>query len=1375
VTSRTSEIQSLIADIDQLLSNKRLSKFFLSQTQQPRQVLERVREFLLKLSESDAQAPSSENQQISQPLTSPLLTRYLDQGNNPSLPEHNEPKLESTVEAAQQENAFMAFLAPLQAELQTLLQERTTLVQEIRQLEQRRQQNYSLVQQLANQEQIISEFLQVLMNRLVPGLKPHITETTTNFETQPLLTNDLTASNKGKIGLAPSYTQPLSDTPEQVEKLTRFARELDQRLLALDGTVNVVFSSLERNIHTYHESLSEALARMHSKGVQGEQLLASLISNLIQNLEQPPTVKEPFTPSVEKEDTTKPQTPPPTSQLVPHPAESLQSPPPVSSSQSPPPVSSSQSPPPVSSSRPSDENITTLEDQQQSATNSDLDSVLVELNQNQQNFLDSGTTIDINSISVSTIDSNTDTLAEIPQKSSQLNRDEVDELYASLFATPVTSPDSPTVDVVNPEPEVSSEEVNLEVTDITFDITGTSLVLSVAESPTSTTNQLPQQDTTATLPDPWFDESDTNLELSDTSTEDLEETSEQSSDVGIPALSMVEEPSSADTITTLSDIFAYVENAELLSEDSNQSPVDLASTVSAPSEPLTQSSELKSIVSDEDQSLETYISASPAEDLLFQAENEQGTAVPEISLGEEQLQQLEEDLAKFDGQINSELQPETNIANSDLVENTESTDVEVNSSAFDLKVDVEEELLPETEKKNIATETEAIESYSPSISNFTNSTEISIDTLNAIWYLGIDLGTTGISATLLNRSTTQVYPIYWLAEKQPEDQSAKESFRLPAEVYLPTAAFNVTETETKEAHTTTAPGDITEEKVPTNQSNSASTTPPTAPTANLFSAQLKPYLHVALPYKNQEQKWEPVLQLNELSTVPLVWVVHSLSKLLLTLKLNRNSTTVGLTAAAIGISQQSFLNIIDRIAGVICNCPSNWSEQYRFNVREALLLSELVQHPQQVFFVEEAIASVLSELDGANGETVQIITPQGSRLAKTSEHPILGNTLVVNSAASATEMALVDLPENLEDLTHSDFMLHSFAYAGKGIEQDIICQLLLPPKWRQSRDITNSDSTTLTSNPKHWTPSLPGLENTNLSIIAWEQLNLPRAGEPDITERICLQQRLESSLLGKALIDAAIAIKLILQHQESFTVEIGEHRWVLQRRDLESQVFVPFVRRLNRELNRLLVAKGIPTEGINQVILTGGVACLGAVSRWLRQKLPNAKIIQDAHVGENTTLNCSRVAYGLAVLPLHPQVIEVPRQQYTDYFLFTELLRLLPERALSFNEVIQLFEARGINTRICQQRLLAFLEGELPPGLIPSAVDSTWLTQSSNENSDYQAILKAPLFDKQGSLTYRPNSEQLRALHKFLDTLKASTQQSLDEPYTVNFAIGVIP
>ncbi len=37
------------------------------------------------------------------------------------------------------------------------------------------------------------------------------------------------------------------------------------------------------------------------------------------------------------------------------------------------------------------------------------------------------------------------------------------------------------------------------------------------------------------------------------------------------------------------------------------------------------------------------------------------------------------------------------------------------------------------------------------------------------WYLGIDFGTTGISAALLNRRSGEIYPIYWeLVGAKPE-------------------------------------------------------------------------------------------------------------------------------------------------------------------------------------------------------------------------------------------------------------------------------------------------------------------------------------------------------------------------------------------------------------------------------------------------------------------------------------------------------------------------------------------------------------------------------------------------------------------------------
>lgn len=1213
MTPRVDEIQKLIADVDNLLasSGKRLPKLLPSQAPEAREVLERIRGFLVKLEESEALDNTRQRKGSGQQPLSPLLAKFIDQSNN-QLPVEQE---QSQVSALPQQLSveLTELIQPLRAELAGLLQERANLVQEIRLLEQRRSQNYSLSQQLANQEQTINEFLQVLLSRLVPSLAPHI--------------NSPDAANTTNLAIGSS--------------------DGDQRLLSLDSNLNAVFVGLQRKIHSYHESLSQSLVRMHNQGLQGEQLLANFMQNLSQYLQMPLSDAQSSQATLLPTAFTQPETP------------TL------------PTINALQSEP---------------------VSTDDLDAVLLELGQ------------DI-------------PLEDIPNNSHSGTVDAVDQLYASLFGTahvkesraeilPQTTtaptesvPPVDTFEKADPWLEQLEADVLEPLSHDSRDLQGT--VAQSIESSSRFWDALFLAEDTEPLPP---------LDLSNLLREQV-----------ITTDTFPNQQASADTITALTD---------LLTDFPDVSAPAVATTNPTVS---TAAERTEVVISDEelDTQSDNYILASPQENLFL----EQETPVdhlPDISLDDVQLQQLELDLAQLD----STTLPETERHQELHVDHLQAklTPNSIPRSEFEL------DFSPTSEKKKEASSTSAVASGLGSTESST------INAANSVWYLGIDLGTTGISAALLNRSSFVVYPIYWSAENQAGASSFGQSFRLPAEVYLPTTSVPQRETESTETG---------------EQTN------------NLYSAQLKPYLQVAIPYRSSRHKWEPVLQFNQFSAGPLIWVVRSLSKLLLTLKSDRQSTTQGLTATAVGLDDATFSSVVSQIAGVICTCPSGWSEQYRFNVREALLTSKIIQYPQQVFFVEEAIASLLSVLDGSNGEKIQIQERQGLLPIKTSELPLLGNTLAINIGATATEMALVDLPENLTQLAHHDFMLHSFAYAGKGIEQDIICQLLLPPKSRQSRSEIPSDSKTISSNPWHWRPTIPGLDQMHWQSLGLEELELPRVGEPDIAARIRLQQRLESSLLGQAVLDAALALKLILQHHESFTLDLADQRWVLQRRDLESQVLVPFVRRLNRELNKLLVARGIPTEAINQAILTGGVATISTVNRWLKQKLPNAKIIQDSYLGENGAPNCSRVAYGLAMLPLHPQVLDIPRQQYTDYFLFTELLRLLPDHALSFHEVLQLFEERGVNTRTCQQRLLAFLEGELPPGFIPNNLDATWLTESTLENPDYQAIAATPLFAKQGNLTYRPHAQQLLCLRRHLDAIQASTQQSLEEPYTANFALEV--
>ena len=446
---------------------------------------------------------------------------------------------------------------------------------------------------------------------------------------------------------------------------------------------------------------------------------------------------------------------------------------------------------------------------------------------------------------------------------------------------------------------------------------------------------------------------------------------------------------------------------------------------------------------------------------------------------------------------------------------------------------------------------------------------------------------------------------------------------------------------------------------------------------------------------------------------------QALQALLLTLKPNaeqQENVNSQVSISAIGLEPESLNRALSELAGAIASVPADWPQAYRFNVREAILGANLVENPEQICFVEEAIASALAQIVQSN------ISWQG-------------DTLIIHAGATTTELALVEIPENITTLSYSDFACRSFPYGGNFIDQDIICQMLLRDETARIAD------------------KLIAEDNTSLEF--------PLPGEPDLATRYRLQQILESSPTGQILLEVPKHIKLSLQERDSSTLEIEQYRWVLQRQALENLVYSPFIQCLNRELNVLLVRQGVAVESIRQVICTGGTARIDALREWVRQKLPNATLIQD-------TNQKASVALGLVTLPLHPQVLDAPRHQYGDYFLLLELLRTLGEQSLSVGKITQLLERRGINTSACQQRILAYLEGYLPPGIVPSYADALLLTPSSRQNA---AFPSAPLFHKQDNQTYSLNAETSDRLRCHFNTVLESTRQKFEEPLGVYWLI----
>ena len=144
------------------------------------------------------------------------------------------------------------------------------------------------------------------------------------------------------------------------------------------------------------------------------------------------------------------------------------------------------------------------------------------------------------------------------------------------------------------------------------------------------------------------------------------------------------------------------------------------------------------------------------------------------------------------------------------------------------------------------------------------------------------------------------------------------------------------------------------------------------------------------------------------------------------------------------------------------------------------------------------------------------------------------------------------------------------------------------------------------------------------------------------------------------------------------------------------------------------------------------------IANWLRQKLPNALILQD----KESESKPGAVVNGLAMVAKYPQVLDISRQQYNDYFLLGEILRVLPERDFTLANMMQLLESRAINTIACEKRIQAILSGDIPAGIVPAENVLCYLSASKEDNLDLLGIGGMSMFEKVDDRTYRPNVEQ---------------------------------
>ncbi|PSN17214.1 hypothetical protein C7271_18920, partial [filamentous cyanobacterium CCP5] len=593
-----------------------------------------------------------------------------------------------------------------------------------------------------------------------------------------------------------------------------------------------------------------------------------------------------------------------------------------------------------------------------------------------------------------------------------------------------------------------------------------------------------------------------------------------------------------------------------------------------------------------------------------------------------------------------------------------------------------------------------------------------------------DLGTTGLSALLFDSQANQVYPICWT--DQSLGATADRYFRLPAVAAISDDGDQPDLWQVKSVGTPALALDW-------NQGEAQS----------LQLRTLKPLLRLAVPHRTETGLPRPQLQWSDAQVLPMGTVQTALQQMLQTL---RPEGQAGLTVSAVNLDGDTLADVLNQIHGVILSYPANWPDVYSFNLREAVLAAGLVGAPDQIYCLEDAIAAVLSGLpDPATLQDNEDTQPLRQQALYGCDWR--GGTVVISAGAALSELSVANLPRDLSQLTYSDFALHSLSYGGDALDLDIVAHLLHPTDRRQPRQGNSARPL----GGWDWQASLPELDRSQWAELDLDGLTLPRPAEPDSVQRQRLQQRLEASLLGQSALEAARHLKLILQHQNQFDLELADQRWTIRRKDLESRIILPYIQRINGGLNRLLSQTGVVAQGVNQVICTGGTASLPAIARWLRQKFPNATIVQDTYPS-NRPASCSRVAYGLVNLVRYPQLLDLPRHQYSDPFLLMELLRVFPDQPMPLNGILHMLQQRGLNTEVCETHLIALLEGHMPPGLVPS--NSPMVANAG----DYQALREGRLFTRSGGQIYVPNGEQVERLRAYLAMVLAGKAQTLDEP-----------
>ena len=256
MTPQTVQIQELIRQIDEAL-RKSIPRFPWLQSgeaDQQRQVLQQTRSYLVVLQQ---QAREAEDR----PLTGSAAPG--------EMAGHSVETAQQVLQAVLQEMNYLRtnMLQPLRSDIEALQQRRSTLAQEVQQLEAARQQSLP-----AANQQFVSEFLQSSMQQLQENLTGQVANMLASLSAQTPADQSLLDDGDA---LSPA---------QRLQHMQRLQAQSDQLMMRLDSAIRIIFESMHANINSYEDSLEQGLNRMHTLGQQGEAMFSALVNRLAEHL-----------------------------------------------------------------------------------------------------------------------------------------------------------------------------------------------------------------------------------------------------------------------------------------------------------------------------------------------------------------------------------------------------------------------------------------------------------------------------------------------------------------------------------------------------------------------------------------------------------------------------------------------------------------------------------------------------------------------------------------------------------------------------------------------------------------------------------------------------------------------------------------------------------------------------------------------------------------------------------------------------------------------------------------------------------------------------------------------------------------------------------